>query len=114
MNHLYEERYDPTMKTFRKIYSLDNIKLIYLSEFSNEDRNIINYSIDVEKACDSHYEIDVENAAKLALILQYSNNTDDIVSALTSFFSKNGEHEFVQMLEDQGIKYQPYHFDDYD
>lgn len=113
MNHLYEERYDNRIKIFRKIYSLDNVQLIYLSEFSNGDRKILKYSIDVEKDCDSHYEIDEDNAAKLAIILQCSNNTDDIVSALIKVFSKNDEHEFVKMLEDKGIKFQPYHFDDW-
>ena len=113
MEHQYIESFDPVMKTYRRIYSLDTIRWFFLSEFSDENRNVIKYSVDVEKANDSHYEIDASNAARLAEILDCGNQTNELVTALTSFLSKKGELGFVKLLEDGGIKFQQFHFDDY-
>lgn len=110
----YDESFDAVMKTYRKIYPLDSTQLFFLSEFSDEHRKVTKYSVDIEEACDSHYEIDSENAAKFAFRLHCSIKTNDLVNALTVFFSKNGEHEFEEMLNEACIKHQPFHFNDYD
>jgi hypothetical protein len=95
----------------RRVFSLDDESLFFLSEFSNEQGIIVMYSIDVEKANDSHYEITVEEMSKLAGYFQCLNYTDDLSDALSAFFRKNGEKDFIHLLDSQGIKYTPIHFD---
>jgi hypothetical protein len=95
----------------RRMFSLDDEKLFFLSEFSNEHSIIVMYSIDVEKANDSHYEISVEEMSKLAGYFQCLNYTDDLSDALSGFFRKNGDKDFIVLLDSQGIKYTPIHFD---
>jgi len=97
----------------RRIFSLDYDKLFFLSEFSNEQSTIVMYSIDVEKANDSHYELSMEEMGKLAGYFQCLNYTDDLSDALSAFFRKNGDKDFVGLLDSQGIKYTPIHFDDW-
>ena len=112
MEHQYLESFDPVMKTYRRIYNLDTIRWFFLSEFSDENRNVIKYSLDVEKANDSHYEIDVHNAASLAEIIGCGFQTNDLVAALTSFLSREGEDGFIKLFEDEGIMLQQFHYDD--
>ncbi len=100
--------------TYRRIYQLDQQRLFFLSEFSDEHRKVIKYSVDVEKACDSHYVIDANNVDKLAHRLGCANNTNELVTALSVFFSKKTEGAFVRMIENARITHQPCHFDDYD
>ena len=97
----------------RRIFSLDDESLFFLSEFSNEQRIIVMYSIDVEKANDSHYEISVEEMSKLAGYFHCLNYTDDLSDALSGFFIKNGEKDFIVLLDSKGIKYTPFHFDNW-
>ena len=108
-----DEYFDSSIKTYRRIFSLDNEQLFFLSEFSNDQRIIMKYSIDVEKANDSHYEIPVEEMSKLAGYFQCLNYTDDLSDALSTFFKKNTEKDFIALLKNQGIKYTPFHFDNW-
>jgi hypothetical protein len=108
-----EEYFDTSLKTHRRKFSLDNKRLFYLTEFSNEQRIILKYSIDIEKANDSHHEISVEEMSKLAGYFQCLNYTDELSDALSTFFKKNGETDLVALLDSQGIKYTPIHFDDW-
>jgi hypothetical protein len=107
-----EEYYDSSLNTERKIFSLRR-GLIYLSEWSSEQGIITKYSIDIEKADDSHYEISAEEMGKLAGYLHCKNNTTDFIKALSTYYRKIGEHDFVALLDDQQIKYSPYHFNDW-
>jgi len=113
MEHQYTVNYDYVLKTYRKVYYLDTNQLFFLSEFSDEDRNIIKYSVDVEKENDSHYIIDSNNIFKLMEVLDCGKQTDELVTALTSFFKIRNEDEFVKFLKEREIKFTPYHFDDY-
>jgi hypothetical protein len=108
-----EVTFDSYLKTYRRIFSLDNEQLIFLSEFSNDQRIIVKYSIDVEKANDSHYEIPVEEMSKLAGYFQCLNYTEDLSDAFSAFFKKNGEKDFIALLKKKGIKYTPIHFDNW-
>jgi hypothetical protein len=97
----------------RRVFSLDDESLFFLSEFSNEQSTIVMYSLDVEKANDSHYEISMEEISKLAGYFHCLNYTDDLSNVLSAFFRKHGDKDFVHLLERQGIKYTPFHFDDW-
>ena len=114
LNSNYDENFNPATNRYRRIYHLDQQLLFFLSEFADEHRKVIEYSVDVEKACDSHYVIDENNAAKLAHRLGCANNTDELFTALSAFFSEKTESAFVRMLENAHINHQPCHFDNYD
>jgi len=108
-----EEHFESYYKTYRRIFSLDKIQFLYLSEYSDEHRIIIKYSLDAEKAHDSHYEISVEEMSKLAGYFHCPNYTDDLVYTLSAFFRKYGEKDFIVLLDSQGIKYTPFHYDNW-
>lgn len=111
MENQFKESFDQVLGTFRRIFPLDKKKLFFLSEFSDENRIVKHYSVDVERADDSHYEIDSENATKLAFQLQCGDRTDDLVTTLSVFFLINTEHDFEKLLDKSGITYHPFHFD---
>lgn len=110
----YSESFDALMKTYCRIYPLDSIQLYFLSDFSDEGRKVVKYSIDVEKACDSHYKINSDNAKKLSSQLLCDCTTESLANALADYFSKYSELDFVELLENSGVEYQPFHYDDYD
>lgn len=101
------------MKTYRRIYNLDTIGMFFLSEFSNSRRTIIKYSVDVEKANDSHYEIEAADIGNLTEALHCKNQTNELVSTIEKLISNFGENGFAKFLNDKGIKHTQFHFDDY-
>lgn len=113
MEYQYTESFDPVMRTYRRIYNLDAINLFFLSEFSNKKRKIVKYSVDVEKANDSHYIIDTVNIAKLADALHCDNSTNALVPKIARLLLDQGENGLVKFLEDNEIKFEQFHFDDY-
>ena len=104
----------------RERYSLDSTNLFFLSVFKDENNKLAKYSIDVEKANDSHYELNFLSGYKIYKILRAKGfdkaarqATPDqrLVSALTAFISKgNGGAAITGLLDKNQIKYYPYHF----
>ena len=66
--------WDTSQKTFRRTYQLEETRTYFLSSFMNEEGTITKYSLDVETAEDSHYEILPEKMAQLTQILQKKMN----------------------------------------
>ena len=66
--------WDSSQKTFRRTYQLEETRTYFLSSFMNEEGTITKYSLDVETAEDSHYEILPEKMAQLTQILQKKMN----------------------------------------
>ena len=66
--------WDTSQKTFRRTYQLEETRTYFLSSFMNEEGTITKYSLDVETAEDSHYEILPEKMAQLMQILQKKMN----------------------------------------
>ena len=66
--------WDSSQKTFRRTYQLEETRTFFLSSFMNEEGTITKYSLDVETAEDSHYEILPEKMAQLTQILQKKMN----------------------------------------
>ena len=66
--------WDTSRKTFRRTYQLEETRTYFLSSFMNEEGTITKYSLDVETAEDSHYEILPEKMAQLTQILQKEMN----------------------------------------
>ncbi len=94
-------------------YNLDNNGLIFLSVYYDEKGMIRSYSIDIEKANDSHYQFNCNEMMKLFEYLQKELDTPSIVGGLKRFVESNGELQIVELLEKLGIQYQPFHYDDY-
>ena len=66
--------WDSSQKTFRRTYQLEETRTFFLSSFMNEEGTITKYSLDVETAEDSHYEILPEKMDQLTQILQKEMN----------------------------------------
>ena len=66
--------WDTSQKTFRRTYQLEETRTYFLSSFMNEEGTITKYSLDVETAEDSRYEILPEKMAQLTQILQKKMN----------------------------------------
>ena len=66
--------WDSSQKTFRRTYQLEETRTYFLSSFMNEEGTITKYSLDVETAEDSHYEILPEKMDQLTQILQKKMN----------------------------------------
>ena len=66
--------WDTSQKTFRRTYQLEETRTYFLSSFMNEEGTITKYSLDVETAEDSHYEILPEKMDQLTQILQKKMN----------------------------------------
>ena len=93
----------------QKRVPLDEKGLFYLTAL--EDGR---YSIDVEKANDSHYNLSREGLETLAAHLKGRYGTEDAASGLAAFLRENGEPQLTALLDELGISYRQFHFDDYD
>lgn len=94
----------------RELIPLDDIRLWFLSVFRNENHVIIKYSIDVEKAEDSHYEMIADEYKRLAVYF----GTEDTIAALKQFVCNHREQDFVALLDRLEILYTPFHYDSYE
>jgi len=98
---------DNKRKTIR--VSLDSQELFFLSVFYDEMGIAHKYSIDVEKAADSHYEIDAVEMKKLS---DYFNRK--LENSLKKYLKTYSEHDLVELLDKLHIQYTPFHYDCYD
>ena len=94
-----------------KRLSLDNQKLFFLTVFYGKN-GVSHYSIDVEKANDSHYQIKTADAEKLAAILKAEGSKETFLDNLREYLKENGEAGFVELLEKNKILFQQFHFDE--
>jgi hypothetical protein len=113
----YEERFDAAANTMRRRYSLDGIKLCFLTSYTLKgDTTADRYSFDIEKANDSHYTFSRADMERLCGNLAIDPDDNDFAEKLRTIVaaSKSGESALVRLLETNGVKYQPFHYDDYD
>jgi hypothetical protein len=94
----------------KKTYALDKERLCFLSEFSSKNGKITNYSIDIEAADDSHYEIKVSQLPALAGSLGVTPDTEGLVVGLTRFYERNSPYSIRDFLENHSIKFEQFHF----
>lgn len=109
----YKECFDAATGMNRRVFSLDDIRLKFLSEFSRGGA-VVKYSIDIEAAEDSHYEIDAGYTEVLAKILKVGADTDSLVEGLTLFFQTRTMSYLEKRFKARGIKYSAFHYYDYD
>ena len=105
------ESYDKSIRCYRRIYSLDNRRLCFLTFFLNDQRELKSISFDVEAADDYHYQISADEITKLCEALSCSNTEEDIAKAFTKLVeSLENPIEIAEFLRESGIKYQVFHW----
>ena len=81
---------------------------LFLSVFYDQKGPVKKYSIDIETAEDSYYELDSRQGEKLRLALDPSRTLPE---ALADWAEKGGSWSRVEsMLERCGIDFKPLHF----
>ncbi len=72
------------------------------------------YSIDVEKANDSHYEVSIQNIRRLEDYLMKEYHSKDLTACLQAFFKFHNEPDLSDLFSELEIEFEQYHFDSYD
>lgn len=105
---LEDDRYDRVLEHFRKVLPLSMDDPLFLSVFYDRQGVVQKYSIDIEKAEDSHYEFDARQGEKLRLALDPSRTLPE---ALADWAEKGCSCFRVEsMLRKSGIAFQPFHY----
>ncbi len=104
---------------WKSSWPLDDERLFFLSTSFDDGFGVTGYSIDVEKAEDSHYVFSPEGMDALDeyLATKYSGRTLD--ERLSQFIADHAsaseaEEALRQAVGQLGIKMQQFHFDSYD
>lgn len=106
---LEDDRYDKVLEHFRKVLPLSMDDPLFLSVFYDRQGVVQEYSIDIEKAEDSHYEFDARQGEKLRLALDPSRTLPE---ALADWAEEGCSCFRVEsMLRQSGIAFQPFHYD---
>ena len=90
--------WDSSQKTFRRTYQLEETRTFFLSSFMNEEGTITKYSLDVETAEDSHYEILPEKMDQLTQILQKKMNQKYLQNPAVSCAYYLQHHDGMDLL----------------
>ena len=93
-------------------FPLDNDSLFFLTVY-HQDGAVLKYSIDVEKASDSHYEISTDGADELAKLLEKQCAKGSFLENLREYFRENGESDLCELLTENSIHFGQFHYDDY-
>lgn len=105
---LKDEPYDEHLGHFRKILPLSLNDPLFLSVFYGRQGAVEKYSIDIEAAEDSHYELDPQQGEKLRLALDPSRT---LPQALANWAEEGCSCSRVEsMLRLCGIAFRPLHF----
>ena len=93
---------------------LDDNRLLFLSVFRNKKGEIEKYSIDIEKASDSHYVLSINAMKRLEDYLMEKYRKRDLIDGLKAFFRTKNESDLTNLFDSLEIDYNQYHFDDYE
>ncbi len=106
---LEDDQYDDFLGHYRKRIPLSLEYPLYLSVFYDRMGAVEKYSIDVEKASDSHYEFDAREGEKLQKAL---NENRTLPEALADWAAQTYRYSSVEsLLNHWGIAYRPFHYD---
>ena len=102
--------------TDRTIEPLDDDRMFFLSTFTDEEGRVRSYSIDVEKADDSHYVFSTEAMNTLDGYLATSYAGGTLVERLTQFVAsasstRAAEEKLWELDASLGLGMEQYHFD---
>ena len=105
------ESYDQSMKKYRRVYSLDNQRLCFLTVFLNEHRELESVSFDVEAADDYHYKFEADQMPKLCETLSCPNSEADIATAFAKCIKTwTDPIEIASFLRNAGIEFRVFHW----
>lgn len=105
---LQSDQYDQTLKHFRKRIPLSLDQPLYLSVFYDITGSVEKYSIDIEKAEDSHYELDPHQAEKLRLALDPGRTLPEALADRAQ--AGGGCAQVESLLRQLGIVFKAEHF----
>ena len=106
---LEDDPYDKYLYHYRKTIPLDDQGTYFLSVFYEADGIVKKYSLDVEKAEDTHIEFIVKDIQLLKNIL---GSKDSFPEAIAEFMAAHGEYDFKNLLSKCGVEYQVFHYGD--
>lgn len=107
---LEDDYYDEVLEHFRKRIPISMNEPLFLSVFYDRQGVVRKYSIDIEEAEDSHYELSPAQAEKLRLALDPSRTLPE---ALADWAEGGCSCARVEsMLGEHGIAFQPFHYYD--
>lgn len=107
-----EKNTSPVSELIRnKPIPLDPNRLFFLSVFRNQKGEILKYSIDVEKANDSHYLISKKNMRWLEDYFMKEFHSIDVTAGLQVFFKVHNEFDHANLLTSLDIELEHFHFD---
>jgi len=89
---------------------LDGNRLFFLSVYRNENGEIEKYSIDIEKASDSHYELSINAIKQLENYLSNKFPKRDLFDGLKEFLRTNNESDLTNLFDSLETKLQPVPF----
>jgi hypothetical protein len=107
-----KEQFDKSLGQVRRTYSLDKIRLCFLSVFIWPDGEIDKYSFDVEKAGDSHYVIPPLEMRKLIAAYGGEQSETD-AAAVFHMLLEHGDarsYTVIDFMDRYGVKYQLFHY----
>ncbi len=105
---LEDDRYDEVLDQFRKVLPLSLEEPLYLSVFYDRQGAVREYSIDIEKAEDSHYELTPHQAEKLRQALDPSRLLPDALADWV--LAGNGCYQVDSLLMGHGIDFRCFQF----
>ena len=105
---LGDDRYDEALEHFRKVIPLSLDEPLFLSVFYDRQGVVQKYSIAIEEAEDSHYELDPPQAEKLRLALASSRTLPEALADWVQ--GGSGCHQVESVLVKYGIAFQSFHF----
>lgn len=103
---LEEDKLDYTGERFSKRFQLDQKRLFFLT-VTYTAKGICSYSIDVEKADDSHYALSAEAGEQLRLAL---DPTLTLWEALMLYLEDHGEGSLLSLMDQEKIMYSGTHY----
>lgn len=102
---LDEDRYDASGGYYRKRIPLDHSGVYFLSVFYTGQR-VLRFSLDVERASDSHYGFDEDAATR---IKQLFPGAPSLPEALAEYFMSHNDLDFTSLLLENHIPYKRFH-----
>ena len=107
---LEDDYYDEVPEHFRKRIPISLDQPLVLSVFYDQQGVVQKYSIDIEEAEDSHYELSPAQAEKLRLALDPSRTLPEALAGWAEGGCSCARVE--SMLGEHGIAFQPFHYYD--
>lgn len=105
---LEDDWFDEAQEKFRKVLPLSLDQPLYLSVFYDRRGVVEKYSIDIEAAEDSHYELDPGQAEKLRVALHPGGTLPQVLAG--ELAGGGSCYQVEAILREHDIAFKPFHF----